>query len=326
MPAEVTGQIYFHLWEPEIDRVWKKLPILSRYNRLGACIWSVHSSQLRGGKLLAEGFSNKFNHSHWISNCTNTIHRFHFISQHYWEISTSEKSGPLKVLSETYPVTTENKCSDISKVTNCTWGFILAMVWLHYTFFTCVFPVTLCYLYYAICCLYCFYLTYNQQRETAVRLTKALIGRRRAVFTSSFCTTLRKIGVWYRKGAFRHGCHVNKRGCSMSCAASETPSSVSWVSCRFVSFSLFPCRNNLSSLHLLLCQHKGQETANAEVRQGPCLLMGASEEDVLACWPGSCCQVEDGWALPALPTTLTEIWACLLRLIFIFVKLVNSRF
>lgn len=62
MPVEVTGQIYFHLWEPEIDQVWKKLPILSHYNRLGACIWSAHSSQLRGGELLAEGTINSTIH------------------------------------------------------------------------------------------------------------------------------------------------------------------------------------------------------------------------------------------------------------------------
>lgn len=267
--------------------------------------------------------NNKFNHSHWISNCTNTMCRFHFLSQ-CWA-STSEKSGPLKVLSETYPVTTENKRSNICKVTNCTWGFIFEMVWLHYTFFTCVFPVTLCYLYYAICCLYCFYLTYNQQRETAIRMTKALIGRRRAVFTPSFCTTLRKIGVWCRKGAFRHGCHRNKRGRSLSCTASETSSSLSWVSCRFVSFSPLPCHNNLSSLHLLLCQHKGKRQQMQRLGRDPACWW-ASEQDVLACWPGGCCQVEDGWALPALPATLTEIWACLLRPIFISVKLVNSWF
>lgn len=85
------------------------------------------------------------------------------------------------------------------------------MVWLHYTFFTCVSPVTLYYLYSTICCLYCFYLTHNQETETAIKMTKALAGRRRDCLCSQYLYSAEKIGVWYRKGAFRHGCHINKR-------------------------------------------------------------------------------------------------------------------
>lgn len=115
---------------------------ISHYNR--ACIWSVHSSH----RIFREGTSgwgsNNFSRSHWISSCMNFIHSFHFISQHW--ATMPEKSGPLKASSETYSVRIQNKSSGIFKVTNCTWDFTLAMVWLHYIFFTCVSPATLYYL------------------------------------------------------------------------------------------------------------------------------------------------------------------------------------
>lgn len=102
----------------------------------------------------------------------------------------------------------------------------------------------------------------------------------------------------------------------MSCRTNETSSSSSSVSCRFVSWRPFPCDNNLSSLHILLCYHEGQVTVQAEVRQGP----HCADGQVRTCWllgQVAASQVEDGWALPAFPTVVTGIWVCLLCLTFL---------
>lgn len=41
-----------------------------------------------------------------------------------------------------------------------------------------------------IYCLYCFYLTHNQQREAVVRMTKILVGRRDCLYIQC-CTALK---------------------------------------------------------------------------------------------------------------------------------------
>lgn len=176
---------------------------ISHYNR--ACIWSVHSSH----RIFREGTSgwgsNNFSHSHWISSCTNFIHSFHFISQHW--ATMPEKSGPLKASSEIYSVRIQNKSSGIFNLRLYTSNGLASL----HIFYMCFTRHSILSLFYNL--LFCFvlFLTHNQDRETIVRMTKPFAGRRRDWFCMLYLYSAEKIGVWYRKGVFRHSQHINKR-------------------------------------------------------------------------------------------------------------------